>query len=258
MDMVEQSEDERIADAYLESAYDETGLNGTAINWRYWVHQMPVLSAAQAACLMSALEPDLYASLNGRHGQDDPARNITKARKIQRLAEANGKLTASPDEWIAWAKAQRISVHTGFLLAVGEPKAPAPSEAPEGDEPTETPATSGASEKNEPPAMAELPARVISESETSDTTGMVAWQAAVLESWSSISKKYNGKQSARQVMAWCKTDGHKDVFGCVQPLARESMTWIDSTNGNVHTVTLARIGTVISEWRTAGIIPAKK
>ena len=135
MDMVEQSEDERIADAYLESAYDETGLNGTAINWRYWVHQMPVLSAAQAACLMSALEPDLYASLNGRHGQDGPARNITKARKIQRLAEANGKLTASPDEWIAWAKTQRISVHTGFLLAVGEPKATAPSEAPEGDEP---------------------------------------------------------------------------------------------------------------------------
>lgn len=135
MDMVEQGEDESIADAYLQSAYDETGLNGTEIDWRYWVHQMPVLSAAQAACLISALEPDLYASLNGRHGQDDPAPNIAKARKIQQLAEANGKLTASPDEWIAWAKSMRISVHIGFLLAVGERKALAASGAPKKVEP---------------------------------------------------------------------------------------------------------------------------
>lgn len=111
--------------AYLQAAYDETGLNGNAINWRYWVHQLPVISAAQAACLMSALEPDLFANLNGRNWQDnpariDPARNIEKARKTQRLAEAQGKLTASPAEWVGWAQAQSLAVHTGFLLEVEE------------------------------------------------------------------------------------------------------------------------------------------
>lgn len=111
--------------AYLQAAYDETGLNGNAINWRYWVHQLPVISAAQAACLMSALEPDLFANLDGRNWQDnpariDPARNIEKARKIQRLAEAQGKPSASPAEWVGWAQAQSLAVHTGFLLEVEE------------------------------------------------------------------------------------------------------------------------------------------
>ncbi len=122
--------------AYLQAAYDETGLNGNAINWRYWVHQLPVISAAQAACLMSALEPDLFANLDGRNWQDnpariDPARNIEKARKIQRLAEAQGKPTASPAEWVGWAQAQTLEVHTGFLLAVEElPKTTGESSAP--------------------------------------------------------------------------------------------------------------------------------
>lgn len=111
--------------AHLQAAYDETGLNGNAINWRYWVHQLPVISAAQAACLMSALEPDLFANLDGRNWQDnpariDPARNIEKARKIQRLAEAQGKPSASPAEWVGWAQAQSLEVHTGFLLAIEE------------------------------------------------------------------------------------------------------------------------------------------
>ena len=106
--------------AYLQAAYDETGLNGNAINWRYWVHQLPVISAAQAACLMSALEPDVFANLNERPGKADPAKNIEKARKIQRLAEAQGKPSASPAEWVGWAQAQSLEVHTGFLLAVEE------------------------------------------------------------------------------------------------------------------------------------------
>ena len=85
--------DEAKKRAEVQAAYDETKLNGNAINWRYWVHQLPVISAAQAACLMSALEPDLFANLDECNWQDnevrtDPARNIEKARKIQRLAEA--------------------------------------------------------------------------------------------------------------------------------------------------------------------------
>jgi len=112
--------EEKYAVAYQQAAHDETGLNGDAINWRYWVHQMPVLSAAQAACLMSALEPHLFENLNGQPSSDDPTKNIQKARKIQELAEAQGKLTASPAEWVEWAKSLRIKVHTGFLLAVWE------------------------------------------------------------------------------------------------------------------------------------------
>lgn len=118
--------EEKTAAAYSQAAYYETGLNGSSIDWRYWVHQMPQLSAAQASSLMSALEPDVFANLNGRPGKVDPAKNIDKARKIQRLAEAQSNLTASPAEWVEWAQAQspRLNVYTGFLLAVaGLPQA---------------------------------------------------------------------------------------------------------------------------------------
>lgn len=107
-------------DARVQAAYNEAGLNGRAIAWHYWVHLMPVLNAMQAACLMSALDPDVFANLNERPGKTDPAKNIEKAKKIQRLAEAQGKLTASPAEWLEWAQSQSAKVHPGFLLAVGE------------------------------------------------------------------------------------------------------------------------------------------
>lgn len=117
--------------ARMQAAYDEAGLNGRAIAWHYWVHLMPVLNAMQAACLMSALEPDVFANLNERPGKTDPAKNIEKAKKIQRLAEAQGKLTASPVEWVEWAQSQPVKVHPGFLLAVEElPEATGESSAP--------------------------------------------------------------------------------------------------------------------------------
>jgi hypothetical protein len=94
--------------------------------------------------------------------------------------------------------------------------------------------------------------------EHNDTTGKRAWQAAILEGWEDITKKRGDRTTARHVLAWCKTSGPSDVFGCEQPEKRESLCWIDSSEGNVHTVTLARIGTVISEWRKRGILPAKK
>lgn len=117
--------EEKTDATHRQAEYDEAGLNGEAIDWRYWVHQMPTLSAAQAACLMSALEPDKFANLNERPGSNDPAENIEKARKIQRLAETRGRMSAPPSEWVTWAKSLNISVHTGFLLAVWEmPEAP--------------------------------------------------------------------------------------------------------------------------------------
>ncbi len=107
-------------EADFQSAYEESGLNGRAINWRYWVHQMPKLNAFQAACLMAALDPRVFENLNGKPGNDDPTRNIEKAKDIQLLAEAEGKLTASPAEWVEWAQSHKLNVHTGFLLAVWE------------------------------------------------------------------------------------------------------------------------------------------
>ena len=102
----------------MQAAYDETGLNGQAINWRYWVHHMPFLTVAQAARLMSGLEPDLFDDLNNRPGKDDPTREIQKVIKMQRLAEAQGKITASPVEWMEWASAHKLNVHAGFRIAV--------------------------------------------------------------------------------------------------------------------------------------------
>lgn len=94
--------------------------------------------------------------------------------------------------------------------------------------------------------------------ESIDTTGMVAWQAAILESWEKLVEKHGNAITARQVMAWCKSSGPRDVFGCEQTGNRESIQWIDGSAGNVHSVTLARIGTVISGWRKSGKIPPRK
>jgi hypothetical protein len=133
--------------AQAQIAYNEAGLNGRAINWRYWVHQMPALKAMQVACLMSALEPDIFANLNERPGKIDPAKCIEKARKIQRLAEAHGWLTASPAEWVEWAMKHGIIVHDGFRLAVSELLAD--HGAPEREDADHETATAGAQEKGE-------------------------------------------------------------------------------------------------------------
>lgn len=126
--------EEKTDAAHMKAAFDETGLNGTAINWRYWVEQMPTLSAAQAACLMSALDPDKFVTWSERPGRKDPSRNIEKARAIQRLAESQGRLTASPKEWLEWAQGRRFNVHTGFLLAVWELPEQPPIPADSGSE----------------------------------------------------------------------------------------------------------------------------
>lgn len=106
----------------------------------------------------------------------------------------------------------------------------------------------------ETPANPEAP----ESAEIADTTGMPAWQAAILESWKELFDKHGNAITARQVMAWCKSSGPRDVFGCKQTNNRESMQWIDGSAGNVHSVTLARLGTVLSEWRKSKKIPPRK
>lgn len=94
--------------------------------------------------------------------------------------------------------------------------------------------------------------------EVIDTTGMVAWQAAILDNWQAVTAKRGNTITARQVMAWCKNSGPRDVFGCEQTNRRESILWMDRTSGDIHTLTLARIGTVLSEWRKEGKVPPRK
>lgn len=105
-------------EAIAKSAYEETGLNGTPIDWRYWVHQIPLLSAAEAARLMSALDPVKFCNLANRPGTDDPSEHCKKAEKIQRLAEREGMVEATPSAWIAWTNERRILVHAGFRIEV--------------------------------------------------------------------------------------------------------------------------------------------
>ena len=90
-----------------------------------------------------------------------------------------------------------------------------------------------------------------------DTTRMVAWKAAIIEGWESIEKKKGTKATAHDVLNWCRTDGPRDVFGCEQGNTRDSVQWIDR-NKNIHPLQKSRIGTVISELRGAGILPAKR
>jgi hypothetical protein len=88
-----------------------------------------------------------------------------------------------------------------------------------------------------------------------DTTGMVAWQAVIIENWSKIAEECGKKPSARQVMTWLRDKGENDVFPKDQPRFRDSLRWQDSY-GQVRPLTIKRLGTVISEWRRTGRIPA--
>ncbi len=102
------------------AAFVETVYNGCAIPWRYWVHQMPTLTAGQAARLMCALEPDVFETLDERPNKNNPTAACEKARKIQRVAETEQTLSMTPPEWLEWARKHGFGMHTGFVLAVEE------------------------------------------------------------------------------------------------------------------------------------------
>jgi hypothetical protein len=107
-----------LEDIDLLSVFSESVNNGVAINWIYWVNQMPTLSAAQAARLMCALDPDVFDNLKNRPNQNDPSNLVQKAKMIQRLAEAQEMREAAPIAWLEWAKERHIAVHHGFEIEV--------------------------------------------------------------------------------------------------------------------------------------------
>lgn len=101
----------------MDASFFETLLNGTLLNWRYWL-RMPKLGVEHAARLMAGLDPDLYADLAARPTKTDPRKNCQRAVSIERLARAEERLTDTPAGWLRWAEERELPVHLGFALAV--------------------------------------------------------------------------------------------------------------------------------------------
>lgn len=116
----EKETEQALDEALITSVMRETVCNDRSIDWRYWVHQMPKLTAAQAARLFCALDPDIFENLNNRPNKNDPSDLAEKAKKIERLAEAQEMGSATPAEWLEWANSHRLKVHYGFRLEVQE------------------------------------------------------------------------------------------------------------------------------------------
>jgi hypothetical protein len=89
-----------------------------------------------------------------------------------------------------------------------------------------------------------------------DTTGLVAWQAAIFENLGSITEKYGSKMTARKVLMWCRTHGPVDVFPKEQPDTRNSFVWIDR-EGSQHTTQQGTVNNFCTGLRATGKIPAK-
>jgi hypothetical protein len=110
--------EEEAGERIFNASFAETIYNENAINWRYWVQQMPSLTSAQASRLMSALDPDVFDDLDARPNRNDPSRMCRKAKAMQRLAEAEQFMAASPAAWLSWADERDLKVHDGFRIAV--------------------------------------------------------------------------------------------------------------------------------------------
>jgi hypothetical protein len=122
---------EQLAERQFTAAFSESVNNGAAINWHYWVHQLPTLTTAEAARLMCGLDPDLFQSLESCPNENDQTQLCKKAAMIQRLSEREGRACATPGEWLAWASEHRIAVHDGFRLEVeSAPAKDTPAPAP--------------------------------------------------------------------------------------------------------------------------------
>lgn len=99
--------------------FAETIWNGRLIDWKYWVQNMPTLNAAEASRLMAGLDPDLYEDLTARpEPKNDPSKVCAEARRMERLAVAEGRSRMPPEGWYRWALERDFDPHIGFFLAV--------------------------------------------------------------------------------------------------------------------------------------------
>lgn len=209
--------EDKYAEAYMQSSFDETGLNGKAIDWRYWVHKKRALNSIQAACLMSALDPKVFKNLDGKPGMDDPTRNIEKAKMIQEFAEDQGKLTASPAEWVEWAQSERLKVHTGFRLAVWE------LSKATGENTPKVKAVATQKRQRHDALAAELDV-VLSSSETRTPTAIMA----------KLREKVGNKNT------------------CILDNVGDGITW-ENGQGEIKTLTIKNLGERIREWKKTAL-----
>ncbi|WP_457354391.1 hypothetical protein [Roseateles sp. P5_D6] len=99
--------------------FAEMAWNGRLIDWQYWVQNMPTLNAAEASRLMAGLDPDLYEDLTSRpEPKNNPAQVCAEARRMERLAVAEGRDRMPPEGWYQWARERDFDPHIGFFLAV--------------------------------------------------------------------------------------------------------------------------------------------
>jgi hypothetical protein len=112
--------DPEVEERHFLAAFAESIWNGVPIRWNYWVRQLPSLSRAQAARLMSGLDPDVFADLSARPNTNDPSRACRAATDIERLALAEGRDCDDASGWLKWCVERKVPVHAGFSLAVEE------------------------------------------------------------------------------------------------------------------------------------------
>lgn len=119
------------------SRFSEIAYNGKSINWVYWIHQMPSLTAGEAALLMNALDPSIFNIQNSLATDANPIvrEAFEKAQAMLRLAERQGRLQTTPREWLEWANAHNFKLHSGFILAIEELPQVAVPEMMQHDEP---------------------------------------------------------------------------------------------------------------------------
>lgn len=98
-----------------------------------------------------------------------------------------------------------------------------------------------------------------SEPDSPDTSGMVQWQAALLEAWPMIEEAFASRPKSpggREAIGWLNKHGPADVFVRDCNL-RNALQWKDG-DGNLQTAKLGTVRTVISNWRRAKKIPPSR
>lgn len=103
-------------DDEYQAAWQECILNDRPIDWKYWVQQMPVLSAMQASALMNGLDPGIHRDISDIDA--DVKKAMANSERFISLADAHGVEKRSPGEWLDWADSHKLFVHAFYRIEV--------------------------------------------------------------------------------------------------------------------------------------------
>jgi hypothetical protein len=101
-------------DDEYQAAWLECNLNDRPIDWEFWVHKMPVLSATQASALMNGLDPGIRRDISDV--DIDVNKAMANSEKLVSLAAANDVDQLSPAEWLNWADSREMAVHAIYRI----------------------------------------------------------------------------------------------------------------------------------------------